>query len=443
MLINQTGHKRTAFLAGLLLTLFMLSSCSGLTEDLFGPDWTWPSLSTAGQPATLLPDQTSTAVETAATASISTRASSSSGLSGATATLDFIRETPAFDEQVKALLLAGLEDRARSISLDQVFHAWQVPEKQVQGAIDRIYNLFSEIYHRQPRFFYLNGSFQIYYSVLRDGDSEIAGMRIEPAYWSSTEALGDAALSDMISQVDSVVHELASQIARQTADPYEQLVLLQEWLVRHITYDATEDQGTNHAGSALLQGVTLCQGYAQSFQLVGQALGHDVRLISGEADGIGHAWNQVVLQGTAYHVDVTFDDPTPDEDPQRPVRHAHMFRSDEVFAQTHQWDRSAFLPCPYDGAFFYHRQNLVAADRDALQKQLRSTIASLDLETTGYGQVELLYTGLDAPGKNELETLFVAELRGLLDARKVYYRADWVKQVAMMQVSYEHGNAIR
>ena len=104
MLINQTGHKRTAFLAGLLLTLFMLSSCSGLTEDLFGPDWTWPSLSTAGQPATLLPDQTSTAVETAATASISTRASSSSGLSGATATLDFIRETPAFDAQVKALL---------------------------------------------------------------------------------------------------------------------------------------------------------------------------------------------------------------------------------------------------------------------------------------------------------------------------------------------------
>lgn len=438
MPINQTGHKHAAFLAGLLLAaLCLLSSCSGLTQDLFGPDWTWPSLDATGQPVTPQSHQTSTVIKTATDDTISPLASSSPVSAGAAATLDFTRETPEFDEQVKALLLAGLEDRARNISLDQVFHAWQVPEKQVQGAIDRIYDLFSEIYHQQPRFFYLNGSFQIFYSVLRGGGSEIAGMRIEPAYWSSTETLGEAELSDMISQVDSVVHELASQISRQTADPFEQLILLQEWLVRHITYDTTEDQGTNHAGSALLQSVTLCQGYAQSFQLVGQALGHDVRLISGEADGVGHAWNQVVLGGTAYHVDVTFDDPTPDEDTQRPVRHAHLFRSDEVFAQTHQWDRSAFLPCPHDGAFYYHRQNLIAADRDALQSQLRASITSLDLKTTGYGQVELLYTGLDAPGENELETLFVAELRGLLDVRKVYYRADWVKQVAIMQFSYE------
>jgi transglutaminase-like putative cysteine protease len=416
----------------LVFAITSLTGCSGdLLDRLFGPAWTWPVLETSGdatvQTTNPGPGNTTSTTKESTRVTTATRTTAKA----TERTLDFSEPTPEFDDQVTALIQEGLENLERSISLDAAFTYWVVRESQVQEAIDRIYDLYTNIYLSQPRFFYLNGSFQVYYSVLRGGANEVAGLRIEPAWWSSTADLDDTELRAMIQAVDAVVSALADQIRAETSRPREQLVLIHDWLIRHIAYDPTGDQGNNHAGSALLQQVTLCQGYAQSFQLIGQALGIEVGIITGTSDGIGHAWNQVILDGTAYHVDVTHDDPTPDGGADRPVRHVHLFRSDAVFSLTHQWDAARFQPCPDDGAFYYRDNGLVVTDQTALRKAIDQFLSQIDLGSDRTWQLELLYEGVDEPDKSTLDKLFSAALQKNMAAKTVYYRADLEKHIVI------------
>ncbi|MDW7658466.1 MAG: transglutaminase domain-containing protein, partial [Bacillota bacterium] len=420
----------------LILAVFSLTGCSGeLRDRLFGPAWTWPRLETSSemtvQTTSAGPNSKPTVTQGYTRATTAARTTTSAE----DRTLDFSEPTPDFDDQITSLLLEGLDNLERSIILDAAFTYWVVRENQVQEAIDRIYDLYTDVYLNHPRFFYLNGSFQVYYSVLRGGDSEVAGLRIEPAYWSSTDNLDDEELHAMTQAVDAAVSALADQIRAETNRPREQLILIHDWLIGHIAYDPTGDQGNNHAGSALLQQVTLCQGYAQSFQLIGQELGIDVQIVTGTSDGIGHAWNQVILDGIAYHVDVTHDDPTPDGGADHPVRHVHLFRSDAVFSLTHQWDAAQFLPCPDDGAFYYRDRGLVVKDQTELRKAIEQFLKQIDLGVDRTWQLELLYNGLDRPDKATLDTMLSTALQKAMTAKTVYYRADLEKDIVIIQVS--------
>ncbi len=61
-------------------------------------------------------------------------------------------------------------------------------------------------------------------------------------------------------------------LAYQAPTHWQQLQIVHDHLIRNTVYDTTLDQTTNNAASALLDHLTLCQGYAQSFQLITQKL---------------------------------------------------------------------------------------------------------------------------------------------------------------------------
>lgn len=54
----------------------------------------------------------------------------------------------------------------------------------------------------------------------------------------------------------------------------------------------------------------VCERYAKAFQLLMNACGIECIYIPGTANGSGHGWNKVKLDGDWYNVDVTWDDPT-------------------------------------------------------------------------------------------------------------------------------------
>lgn len=62
------------------------------------------------------------------------------------------------------------------------------------------------------------------------------------------------------------------------------------------------------AYGALVDGQTVCEGYAKSMQILLSQLGIECYTISGEADNVGHMWNVVKLGGEWYHLDPTWDD---------------------------------------------------------------------------------------------------------------------------------------
>ncbi len=86
-------------------------------------------------------------------------------------------------------------------------------------------------------------------------------------------------------------------------------------LILHNTYDTTYNAPHTHdLYGALVNGTSVCDGYAKAFQYLLYCVGIQCFTVSGVATSDGgaenHAWNVVRLSGDYYYVDVTWDDPT-------------------------------------------------------------------------------------------------------------------------------------
>lgn len=90
------------------------------------------------------------------------------------------------------------------------------------------------------------------------------------------------------------------------------------------------------AYGALVEGDAVCQGYALAYKLLLDKCGIDSVLVT--SNEMGHAWNLVKLDGSWYHVDVTWDDPTPNVE--GGGTHKNFLRSDEGIGSTGHsgWD---------------------------------------------------------------------------------------------------------
>lgn len=407
--------KKISRLALLLLTVFCLASC-----QLELPRLTSPALLPSSQPQTSqkAPENMAQATELA---------EKTAGL-----TLDLAASTTELDALLADLIRTGLAEKKRNINLEEALAGYAIRVAEVEELIEHIHKLYSRIYLDSPQYFYLNGSLQVHYSVSQNDEAE--GFQLEPLYWPEFAGLSSSQLDQVLARVEARVLQVAGSIRSQTSQPRQQLVLLHDWLVQNLAYDEAADQNKNHAASALLDGRTLCQGYAQSFALIGRSLGHEIHLVCGKVADLGHVWNQVVLDGQAYHVDVTHDDPTPDAGPDRPVRHIHLFRSDAVMARTHQWQKQNYLASPVDGAFYYRDNGLFCMD----QAQLKAALERFLLDAgPGTSQLELLLAPGLGLGQEDLEDLLLDGIREKLAGRNVYYRAILEKDVALFQISDE------
>ncbi|HBP37820.1 MAG TPA: hypothetical protein DD640_03605 [Clostridiales bacterium] len=340
-----------------------------------------------------------------------------------------------FARQVGQILLDGLRKEYAEISLDAAVRNRKIPESSVQETINRVYAIYRELYSRYADFYYLNGSINVSYTLLQGEAKYLESMTIQPQYWPILRDLTAIERNRLLSQVDAAADTLASQIRAETGQPWRQLLLLHDYLVRNIVYDSTGNQDTNQAISALLDHSTLCQGYAQAFQLIGQKLGIDVRLIGGEYEGVGHAWNLVCLDGQFYHVDVTHDDPTPDGGPDRPVEHVHFLRSDSQMQTTHSWETADYPACPSDGAFYYRELLLTANSRDSITEKLDQFISGIDFTSQETALLELLYTGSDLPDSQTLQAMLQKALDPASAGHTVYYRNYLSKGVVLVEIT--------
>ena len=77
-----------------------------------------------------------------------------------------------------------------------------------------------------------------------------------------------------------------------------------EYISRKIEYDNTDSSNTIDA----LNGDGVCRHYAILFYKMARRIGYECYICYGYADGIYHAWNQVIINGQSYFYDVTFYD---------------------------------------------------------------------------------------------------------------------------------------
>lgn len=113
-------------------------------------------------------------------------------------------------------------------------------------------------------------------------------------------------------QMDAAVQTLLDQLDVYTATDYEKVSAIYDYICANVVYDyaglaAQESKLIYTAYAALINGTSVCQGYANLFYRLALELGVDARLISGKGNGGNHGWNIVKLNGKYYNLDATWD----------------------------------------------------------------------------------------------------------------------------------------
>ena len=212
----------------------------------------------------------------------------------------------------------------------------------------------------------------------------------------------------------AVCEEILGKIDADASD-YQKEKKIHDYLVRHVAYGYPEgrefdDSMGYHAYGALVQGKAVCNGYAQAMKLLCDLAGVECSLITGRADGENHAWNLVCLDDEWYHVDVTWDDPEPD-DPER-LLYSYFNLDDIQMKESHIWDAEEFVPAEGTRYHYYRKNDLYCADMDAFEEKCEEIFAEASPDS-----VQVMVGDYDKSRYTEENLQFIFESSG---ARSVH-----------------------
>ena len=193
--------------------------------------------------------------------------------------------------------------------------------------VELIRSAYAMACNDHPEYIYAPNGYSLSGASSGSSTVQITALNVtyDPFYTDEVLARFESAVTDALSRVSGV------------SDPVEQALILHDYLVSHVTYNwdvATTGKITNSrvysAYGALVEGDAVCQGYALAYRLLLTELGINCTTIS--SDVMKHMWNAVELDGTWYHVDVTWDDPTPNV--QGGGQHAYFLRGNTWMQST-------------------------------------------------------------------------------------------------------------
>lgn len=189
--------------------------------------------------------------------------------------------------------------------------------------VSELKNVIMAVYNDHPELFWLNTIFTCKY----DKNKICAELALD--FNMTKEELAEAS-----SNINNMANSILAAV--QNFGTYDRERMLHDMLIQQIEYD--KGAGMNQSAySALVDGKSVCAGYARAYQYLLQRLGIPCYYCTGYA-GQDHAWNIVALDDGYYNVDVTWDD-TPGGE------YDYFNKTDEDYADTHiRQDLSVNLP---------------------------------------------------------------------------------------------------
>lgn len=111
-------------------------------------------------------------------------------------------------------------------------------------------------------------------------------------------------------ELSRICSNFAKSVAGYSKE-YDVILAINRYLSEHVVYSAALDVEGGSAVGALIKGKARCEGIAQAFKLLADAVGITSFIAVGQAKadtGIeNHAWNIVRYRGNYYHIDPTFN----------------------------------------------------------------------------------------------------------------------------------------
>lgn len=219
-------------------------------------------------------------------------------------------------------------------------------------------NVFAAVYNDHPELFWMDTAYACKFK--RSGEC----VEIDLQFNSTS-----GNLSQSKSTFEANVKEITDG-AQALGSNYEKEKYVHDSLVASVDYVSSAPMNQS-AYSALVNGKTVCAGYARAFQYILQQLGIPCYYCTGYA-GESHAWNIVALEDGYYNVDVTWDDADS-------ATYNYFNKSDGDYAGNHlRQELSVNLP-PCNGVVY---RNLEVASDDK-EENVGSNDARRSLEELG------------------------------------------------------------
>lgn len=162
-----------------------------------------------------------------------------------------------------------------------------------------------------------------------------------------------------INTLNIVCEQILSHLP-QNSSQFDTELFIHDYIVNNCAYDFEVAETSSTPFSCLVDKFSACEGYSKATKLLCERAGLECYTVSGKAvnyDGKteGHMWNIINIDGDYYHLDVTWDDPTTQNE-EETLSHIFMNLSDEEIAADH-FEFTHFFDCTSTAANYFAKTN--------------------------------------------------------------------------------------
>ena len=255
----------------------------------------------------------------------------------------------SYQKSIYNAILNGISKGAKSIEFKDVNY---------NDFKNNCYKASMAVEYDHPEYFWYTGGYS--HTSYKYRFQENTTIEFEFLYYEYANAMFD--FDEKAGRLNQEVKRVADLARSYSSDDYERMLFVHDYLIENAYYDMEwleEYYKTSHnpsceyifsAYGCLVEGRTVCSGYAKAFQLILNELGYDCIYVTGDA-GEPHRWNCVYIEDEGYFVDVTWDDM--DLEDEVPM-YNYAFIDSEALGRNHTIDNDFTVPvCNADKYNFY------------------------------------------------------------------------------------------
>ena len=238
-----------------------------------------------------------------------------------------------------------------------------VDEENVNESVERALTAFV---NDNPEIFYLSNSYIL--TTKKIIEFKFYTLTIQYNYSGS--------INEGKEQLNNAIKGFLKGIINNNMSDYEKELAIHDKLVEKVKYydykDIENIPSIKHSSyGVLVDNEGVCDGYSKAFKILLKKVGIESIVVTGELEGVPHAWNIVKIGNKYYHVDITSDDGI-DKDSKNHVIHAYFNLKDSDIVKTHKIGESFKVPkCESDKYNYYNYNGLIIKTYDDINNKLK------------------------------------------------------------------------
>lgn len=239
-------------------------------------------------------------------------------------------------------------------------------EIQLEGAYenmnrDDVYKVHQYVLLDYPEIFWLDEQSSIAYIEKNDAE-----------YLTSLNATMQYTIDEIVyiqDELENKVEEVALYIS-EASTSYEKALGVYEYIIQNCQYDSESANIVISSGEyneevkdsisiigCLINGKAVCSGYSKAYTYLLEQVGVQAISVMGYADGIGHEWNMVLLDGSYYNVDCTWGDPVSETNEEDSISYYYFGVTSEKMSTTHMEMEDVIYPECTETKYNYYTYN--------------------------------------------------------------------------------------